>query len=164
MSNYARPEVLVDTDWVAAHLNDPNIRLVESNEDVLLYDTGHVPGAVNIDWHSDLNDPLQRDYINPEQFAALLSRNGISPERDGGGIPRDINDHGTHGSDSGNASSSSNRSGVTRAWSVTTSLRAIRSSSGNSSPLLTASRTPSMAMLIMSGELPPAICVTSLSA
>jgi thiosulfate/3-mercaptopyruvate sulfurtransferase len=81
MSNgYANPDVLVSTDWVAQHLNDPKIRLVESNEDVLLYDTGHIPGAVNIDWHADLNDAKQRDYINPEQFAALLSRNGISPD------------------------------------------------------------------------------------
>lgn len=81
MSNeYANPDVLVSTDWVAQHLNDPNVRIVESNEDVLLYDTGHIPGAVNIDWHADLNDPLQRDYINPEQFAALMSRNGISPD------------------------------------------------------------------------------------
>jgi thiosulfate/3-mercaptopyruvate sulfurtransferase len=79
-SEYARPDVLVNTDWVAAHLDDPNVRLVESNEDVLLYDTGHVPGAVNIDWHTDLNDPLVRDYIGPEQFAELLSRNGIAPE------------------------------------------------------------------------------------
>jgi thiosulfate/3-mercaptopyruvate sulfurtransferase len=81
MSNgYANPDVLVSTDWVAQHLNDPNVRIVESNEDVLLYDTGHIPGAVNIDWHADLNDPLQRDYVNPEAFAALLSRNGISPD------------------------------------------------------------------------------------
>lgn len=81
MSNgYANPDALVSTDWVAQHLNDPTVRLVESNEDVLLYDTGHIPGAVNIDWHADLNDPLQRDYINPEAFAAVLSRNGISPD------------------------------------------------------------------------------------
>jgi len=80
MSTYARPEVLVDTDWVAAHLNDPSIRLVESNEDVLLYSTGHVPGAINIDWHADLNDPVVRDYVNSEKFAALLSRHGITPE------------------------------------------------------------------------------------
>jgi thiosulfate/3-mercaptopyruvate sulfurtransferase len=81
MSNgYANPDVLVSTDWVAQHLNDPKIRIVESNEDVLLYDTGHVPGAVNIDWHADLNDPLQRDYVNPENFAALMSRNGINPD------------------------------------------------------------------------------------
>jgi thiosulfate/3-mercaptopyruvate sulfurtransferase len=81
MSNgYANPDVLVSTDWVAQHLNDPNVRLVESNEDVLLYDTGHISGAVNIDWHADLNDALQRDYIDPERFAALMSRNGISPD------------------------------------------------------------------------------------
>ncbi len=81
MSNdYAQPDVLVSTDWVAQHLNDPNIRLVESNEDVLLYDTGHIPGAVNIDWHTDLNDPQRRDYINPEQFAALMNRHGITPD------------------------------------------------------------------------------------
>jgi thiosulfate/3-mercaptopyruvate sulfurtransferase len=81
MSNgYANPDVLVSTDWVAQHLNDPNIRIAESNEDVLLYDTGHIPGAVNIDWHSDLNDALQRDYISPQQFAALMSRNGITPD------------------------------------------------------------------------------------
>jgi thiosulfate/3-mercaptopyruvate sulfurtransferase len=79
-SGYANPDVLVSTDWVAQHLNDPKVRLVESNEDVLLYDTGHIPGAVNIDWHADLNDPLVRDYVNPQQFAALLSRNGISPD------------------------------------------------------------------------------------
>jgi thiosulfate/3-mercaptopyruvate sulfurtransferase len=81
MSNgYANPDVLVSTDWVAQHLNDPKIRIVESNEDVLLYDTGHIPGAVNIDWHADLNDALVRDYVTPEQFASVLSRNGITPD------------------------------------------------------------------------------------
>jgi thiosulfate/3-mercaptopyruvate sulfurtransferase len=80
MSDYANPDALVSTDWVAQHLNDPKVRLVESNEDVLLYDTGHIPGAVNIDWHADLNDPVQRDYINAEEFAKVLSRNGISPD------------------------------------------------------------------------------------
>jgi len=79
-NGYARPDVLVSTEWVAAHLDDASIRLVESNEDVLLYSTGHIPGAVNIDWHNDLNDPVVRDYINAEQFAALLSRHGITPE------------------------------------------------------------------------------------
>ena len=52
--SYAHPEVLVSTDWVAQHLNDPKVRIVESDEDVLLYDIGHVPGAVKIDWHTDL--------------------------------------------------------------------------------------------------------------
>lgn len=74
---YAHPEVLVSTDWVADHLNDQNVRLVESNEDILLYDTGHIPGAVKIDWHADLNDALVRDYIDKEQFEALLQRYGI---------------------------------------------------------------------------------------
>ena len=77
---YAHPEVLVSTEWVAEHLDDPTIRLVESNEDILLYDTGHIPGAVKIDWHADLNDPLVRDYIDKGQFEALLRRNGIGNE------------------------------------------------------------------------------------
>ncbi len=75
---YAHPEALVSTDWVAANLTNPNIRLIESNEDVLLYDTGHIPGAVKIDWHMDLNDPITRDYIQKEEFEALMKRNGIS--------------------------------------------------------------------------------------
>ena len=66
---YAHPEALVTTDWVAQHLQDPTIRIVESDEDVLLYDTGHVPGSVKIDWHADLNDALQRDYLTGERFA-----------------------------------------------------------------------------------------------
>jgi thiosulfate/3-mercaptopyruvate sulfurtransferase len=76
---YAHPEKLVSTDWLAAHLDDPDIVIVESDEDVLLYDTGHIPGAVKIDWHADLNDALIRDYVDPEAFAALLSRSGIRP-------------------------------------------------------------------------------------
>lgn len=77
---YAHPEKLVETEWLAEHLNDPGIRIVESNEDVLLYDTGHIPGAVHIDWRSDLQDPVVRDYISPEAFAALCRRNGIAPD------------------------------------------------------------------------------------
>jgi thiosulfate/3-mercaptopyruvate sulfurtransferase len=77
---YARPEALVDTAWVAEHLKDPNVRIVESDEDVLLYDTGHIPGAVKIDWHADLNDPLTRDYLDAEKFAALMSSKGIAPD------------------------------------------------------------------------------------
>jgi thiosulfate/3-mercaptopyruvate sulfurtransferase len=71
---------LVSTQWVADHLSDPSIRIVESNEDVLLYDTGHIPGAVKIDWVSDLNDPLVRDYLDGERFAQLLSEKGIGPD------------------------------------------------------------------------------------
>jgi thiosulfate/3-mercaptopyruvate sulfurtransferase len=78
MSDYANPEVLVDTEWVAAHLNDPNVRLLESNEDVLLYETGHIPGALKLDWVGDLNDPVVRDYLNKDGFEALMSRLGIS--------------------------------------------------------------------------------------
>jgi thiosulfate/3-mercaptopyruvate sulfurtransferase len=75
---YAHPEALVSTQWVAEHLSDPGLRLVESNEDILLYDTGHIQGAVHIDWRSDLQDQTIRDYIQPEEFAALCARHGIS--------------------------------------------------------------------------------------
>jgi thiosulfate/3-mercaptopyruvate sulfurtransferase len=70
--------VLVSTEWVAANLDDPNIRIAESDEDVLLYDTGHVPGAVKVDWQGDLQDPVIRDFIGPEKFAELMSRLGIA--------------------------------------------------------------------------------------
>ena len=80
MSAYAHPESLVETQWLAGHLNDPGLRIIESNEDVLLYGTGHIPGAAHVDWHADLNDPRERDYIDPERFAALASRLGITPE------------------------------------------------------------------------------------
>ena len=79
-TKYAHPEALVETEWLAQNLNDPAIRIVESNEDVLLYDTGHIPNAVHIDWRRDLQDPLVRDYISPKAFAELCTRNGISPE------------------------------------------------------------------------------------
>jgi len=78
MADYAHPEGLVDTAWVAAHLDDPQVRLVESNEDLLLYDSGHIPGAVKVDWLEDLNDPVVRHYLDAEHFAALLARKGIA--------------------------------------------------------------------------------------
>ncbi|HSK98820.1 MAG TPA: hypothetical protein VK869_00650 [Rubrobacteraceae bacterium] len=75
---YTHPEALVSTEWVARHLDDTeNTRIVESDEDVLLYDIGHVPNAVKIDWVEDLNDPVTRDYVDPEHFAALMSEKGI---------------------------------------------------------------------------------------
>jgi len=77
---YARPDVLVDTDWVAAHLNDPAVRVIESNEDPLLYPSGHIPGAVQVDWAADLNDPVRRDYVDREAFAALMARIGVARE------------------------------------------------------------------------------------
>jgi thiosulfate/3-mercaptopyruvate sulfurtransferase len=76
--NYAQPEVLVTTDWVAEHLHDPSLRLVESNEDTLLYAAGHIPGAVHVDWTSDLNDQIRRDYVGRDAFNALMSRIGVT--------------------------------------------------------------------------------------
>ncbi len=77
---YANPAVLVDTDWVAAHLNDPNIRIVESNEDQLLYPSGHIPGAVQVDWAADLNDQVRRDYLDKAGFESLMSRIGATKD------------------------------------------------------------------------------------
>jgi thiosulfate/3-mercaptopyruvate sulfurtransferase len=76
---YAHPERLVSTEWLAAHLDDPDVVVVESDEDVLLYETGHIPGAVKVDWHDDLNDRVVRDYLEPESFAELMSSRGITP-------------------------------------------------------------------------------------
>src|SRR5262249_54234094 len=76
--SYAHPEVLVSADWVQEHLNDPKVRVVESDEDVLLYDMGHIPGSVKIDWQGDLQDQIVRDYITPEKFAAICARSGIA--------------------------------------------------------------------------------------
>jgi thiosulfate/3-mercaptopyruvate sulfurtransferase len=77
-AEYAHPERLVSTDWAEAHLDAPGVVFVESDEDVLLYETGHIPGAVKIDWHTDLNDPVERDYIDGAAFAALLGGKGIA--------------------------------------------------------------------------------------
>jgi thiosulfate/3-mercaptopyruvate sulfurtransferase len=78
---YAHPEALVSTDWVAEHLNDPNVRLLESNEDVLLFDMGHIEGAQKVDWHQDLNDSVVRDYVSREQFQELLRSKGIDESK-----------------------------------------------------------------------------------
>ncbi len=77
---YAQPEALVSTDWVATRLGDSSVRLVESNEDPLVYPSGHLPGAVEIDWTRDLNDPLRRDYLDRAGFSRLMERNGIAPD------------------------------------------------------------------------------------
>ena len=77
---YSHPEILVSTDWVAGHLDDAQVRIVESNEDPLLYPSGHIRGAVQIDWTVDLNDQLRRDYLDQGGFEALMERNGITPE------------------------------------------------------------------------------------
>jgi thiosulfate/3-mercaptopyruvate sulfurtransferase len=76
--NYTHPDVLVSTDWVAKHLQDPNVRIVESNEDTLLYAAGHLPGAVHVDWTNDLNDQVRRDYVGRNAFNALMSRIGVT--------------------------------------------------------------------------------------
>ena len=78
--NYITPEVLVSTEWVEQNLNNSSVRIVESNEDQLLYKSGHIPGAVEIDWIKDLNDPLNRDFIDKAHFEELMSKNGISKD------------------------------------------------------------------------------------
>ena len=78
IAEYANPEVLVSTEWLAQNLELDNLVIVESDEDVLLYEVGHIPGAVKIDWHTDLNDPILRDYVSADAFAELLSSKGIS--------------------------------------------------------------------------------------
>ena len=77
---YANSDVLVSTSWVAEHLNDKDVRIIESNEDQLLYSTGHIKGAVHVDWTTDLNDPVRRDYLQKEGFENLMSRIGVTPE------------------------------------------------------------------------------------
>ena len=77
---YKFPQTLVSTEWVADHLADPDVRLVESNEDVLLYASGHIPGAVHVDWTADLNDQVRRDYVNRRGFEALMARIGVTPK------------------------------------------------------------------------------------
>ena len=78
IAQYAHPERLVTTQWLADHLATPGLVVVESDEDVLLYETGHIPGAVKIDWHTDLNDPDVRDYVDGARFAQLLGSKGIT--------------------------------------------------------------------------------------
>ena len=77
---YFNPDILVSTEWVAEHTNDPSVRLVESNEDLLLYPSGHIANAVQIDWTSDLNDQIVRDYLGQAEFEQLMSKNGISKD------------------------------------------------------------------------------------
>ncbi|MCZ6685539.1 MAG: sulfurtransferase [Candidatus Dadabacteria bacterium] len=78
MAEYVHPEVLVSTQWVADHINDANIKIVESDEDILLYEVGHIESAIKIDWQTDLQDQLIRDYVDKEKFEQLLSDKGIS--------------------------------------------------------------------------------------
>jgi thiosulfate/3-mercaptopyruvate sulfurtransferase len=73
----SRADVLVDADWVEAHLDDPKVVLVEVDEDVSAYDTGHIQGAVRLDWKTELQAAVGRDFINKEQFEELLSQKGV---------------------------------------------------------------------------------------
>src|ERR1700690_46469 len=74
---YVHPEYLVESGWVADHLKDPSIRIVESDEDPLLFKIGHIPGAVQVDWFSTLQHPLRRDFVTKDQFEAVCARLGI---------------------------------------------------------------------------------------
>ena len=76
--SYAHPEYLVETHWVADHLNDPKVRIIESDEDSLLYRAGHIPGAVQVDWFSTLQHPLRRDFLTKEKFEQVASELGIA--------------------------------------------------------------------------------------
>jgi len=76
-ADYAHPERLVSTGWVAEHLGEPGLVVVESDEDVLLYDSGHIPGSVKVDWHTELNDTVTRDYVDGAGFAKLMAAKGI---------------------------------------------------------------------------------------
>jgi thiosulfate/3-mercaptopyruvate sulfurtransferase len=75
IAEYANPDVLVTTEWLKNNLD--NVIVVESDEDILLYETGHIPGAVKLDWHTELNHPLRRDYLESEEFSALMNIKGI---------------------------------------------------------------------------------------
>jgi thiosulfate/3-mercaptopyruvate sulfurtransferase len=77
LAEYAHPERLVTTGWLADRLDDPGLVVVESDEDVLLYDSGHVPGAVKVDWHTDLNEPVTRDYVDGTRFAEVMGERGV---------------------------------------------------------------------------------------
>ncbi len=78
LAEYAHPDRLVTTGWLAERLGTPGLVVVESSEDVLLYETGHIREAVKVDWHTELNDPLTRDYVDGEGFAALMRAKGIA--------------------------------------------------------------------------------------
>jgi len=78
MNEYTHPEYLVETDWVAEHLDDPNVRMIESDEDALLYNIKHIPGAVRIDWFTTLQHPVRRDFLTKEQFEDVCSQAGIT--------------------------------------------------------------------------------------
>ncbi|WP_267894998.1 sulfurtransferase, partial [Thermobifida fusca] len=74
----SRADVLVDADWVEAHLDDPNVVIVEVDEDTSAYDKGHIRNAIKLDWRKDLQDPVRRDFVDKAGFEALMSERGIA--------------------------------------------------------------------------------------
>ena len=80
MSQYAHPEVLVDTDWLAGKLGDPSVRAVEVDVDTAAYELGHVPGAIAWAWNTQLCDTVRRDILSKQELEALLSKSGIGPD------------------------------------------------------------------------------------
>ena len=80
MSDYAKPEVLVDTDWVEAHLNDDAVRIVEVDEDIAAYDKGHIEGAVGWNWTTDLHTKVGREFVSQAELAGILSAAGVGPD------------------------------------------------------------------------------------
>jgi thiosulfate/3-mercaptopyruvate sulfurtransferase len=79
-AEYAHPEVLVSTQWVADHLEDPNVRILESDEDIMLYELGHIPGSLKLDWETQMQQPVVRDFVDKAGFENLVSERGITPE------------------------------------------------------------------------------------
>jgi thiosulfate/3-mercaptopyruvate sulfurtransferase len=80
MTDYANPDALVSTDWLEEHLDDPDVRVIEVDEDTTAYEKGHIPGAVAWNWNTDLHTPVGRDYKDQDGFAALLADAGVGPE------------------------------------------------------------------------------------
>jgi thiosulfate/3-mercaptopyruvate sulfurtransferase len=80
MTDYANPGALVETDWLAEHLNDPDVRVIEVDEDTTAYEKGHIPGAVGWNWNLDLHAPVGRDYVDQQGLSQLLQRAGVGPE------------------------------------------------------------------------------------
>ena len=80
MTEYVHPETLVDADWVADHVDDPRVRLIDVDEDTTAYDKGHIRNAIGWNWFSDLHDPLRRDYVDQDGLSRLLQRAGVGPD------------------------------------------------------------------------------------
>jgi thiosulfate/3-mercaptopyruvate sulfurtransferase len=80
MTGYANPEVLVETEWLGEHLDDPAIKVIEVDEDVTAYEKGHIPGAIRWQWVSDLHNPVRRDLVDQDGMEQLLSRSGVGAD------------------------------------------------------------------------------------